>query len=371
MNVEIQTHASLQQFVPASLMFTGEQIVQGCNASETWSTRHSDADWADALLARLAPDEKAILSLSYTRGGPAIAHRVSPADISAPVFATDSNAQHDVQRHPSEADYAERVSYALQRIERGEFDKVVLGRCLDVVSTPPLQPAHVLARLLESRPGRYIFSVPLGMDTHSATLVGASPELLVRRLGERVSSFPLAGSIPRSPDPDEDLRRARQLQSSDKDLAEHAIVVRAIVDALSSICVDIEAPSKPELVSTDTLWHLGTPISARLRPGAARSSALHLAQLLHPTPAVGGSNAAALDMVDELEGSMRGYLAGCVGWVDGAGDGEFAVTIRAGVIQGERMRLFAGAGIVTGSQPDAEVKETGAKLATMARVLGL
>lgn len=365
------TAAYEPSYISAPLMFLGEQAIYAPEPCETWSVRNSDAAWADALVARLAPHEKSIISLAYKSGGPAIAHRLSPSEALPAGDSSRIGARHYVRRFPDEQTYADRVRHAVEQIGRGEFEKVVLGRCLDVVSDPPLAPEIVLARLLEKRPGRYVFSVPLGPDAGAPVLVGASPELLVRRSGDMVSSFPLAGSIPRVADPEEDRRQAESLRSSSKDLAEHAFVVRSIVEALTPFCDLVEAPSQPLVVSTDTLWHLGTPISARLKADTERPSALRLAQLLHPTPAVGGTNDAALALVDQLEGAMRGYLAGCVGWVNREGDGEFAVTIRAGIIHGECTRLFAGAGIVMDSQPEAEVRETGAKLATMARVIGL
>jgi isochorismate synthase len=231
----------------------------------------------------------------------------------------------------------------------------------------------VIDRLLVTRPGRYVFSVPLTESPDDGPLLlGASPELLVSRTGDLISCTPLAGSVPRAADPEEDARRAAGLRASEKDLAEHAFVVDAIVHALKEVCVDVEPAAAPTLISTDTLWHLASPITARLEDTASGPSALRLAQMLHPTPAVGGvPAAAAAEAIADLEGDLRDYFAGCVGWVDGAGDGVFAITIRAAVIDGSRLRLFAGAGIVAGSDPDLEVVETGAKLATMMRVTGL
>jgi isochorismate synthase len=214
--------------------------------------------------------------------------------------------------------------------------------------------------------------MPLVDGPEAPQLLGASPELLVRRRGERLVSLPLAGSIPRAADPVEDRQRAEDLQHSTKDLAEHSFVVDEIVEALSRVCRRVEADPRPRLVSTDTLHHLGTRISAELAvPDHRGLSALHLAQLLQPTPAVGGvPRSAALDVIAQLE-SDRGPLTGAVGWVDGSGDGEFAVTIRAGVLDGERLRLYAGAGIVAGSDPESELRETGAKLATMLKAVGV
>jgi isochorismate synthase len=340
----------------------------------------SDPGWADAVVGMLGAGERAMCALSFAEGAPALAHRVRGSEhaLQRPEQDDGIERTYDVTEFPTPAEYAAMVEAALAKIADGSLHKVVLGRCLDVVSDPPLVPAEIIDRLLTTRPGRYVFSVPLvpGVDgavpDDGPILVGASPELLVRRDGLEISCTPLAGSVPRSADRAEDARRAAGLRESGKDLAEHAFVVEAIVHALKDVCVEIEYPATPDLLSTDTVWHLATPIHARLAAGADGPSALRLAQLLHPTPAVGGvPTAAANAVIADLEGDLRDWFAGCVGWVDADGDGEFAVTIRAAVMDGPRLRLFAGAGIVAGSDPAAEVRETGAKLATMARVTGL
>lgn len=355
------------------LLFDGDQTLAAADALATW-TGASGPAWADRVVGALTPGTRALGVLAFAPGGPAVMHQVA-GTTAMPAYPADSFAAHEhtVTEHPSVEEYADRVRRALKRIAEGRLHKVVLGRCLDIVSDPPLEPGDVLGRLLVTRPGRYLFTVPLTADlTGGPTLLGASPELLVRRRGAEVSSLPLAGSAPRSADPATDARRAEELLVSGKDHDEHAFVVEQILATLGRHALEIEADPAPGLVATDTMWHLGTPIRARLAAGSG-PSALHLAQLLHPTPAVGGvPTEAALATIDEYEGAdLRGVLAGAVGWVDGAGDGEFAVAIRAGVLHGERLRLFAGAGIVAGSDPDAETRETSAKLATMARVVGL
>lgn len=338
----------------------------------TWRTPDgADAAWAEDVVAALAPGERALCALSFAPGAPGLAHQVVGSEhaLERPADGPVVERTYEVTEVPTAEAYAGMVQAALARIADGSLHKVVLGRCLDVVSDPPLVPAEIIDRLLATRPGRYVFCVPLD---HGPVLLGASPELLVRRDGLDISCTPLAGSVPRSDDPDEDARRAEALRGSAKDLAEHAFVVEAIVHALKDACVEIEYPASPELLSTDTVWHLATPIRARLAEGADGLSALRLAQLLHPTPAVGGvPTAAASAVIADLEGDLRDWFAGCVGWVDADGNGEFAITIRAAVIDGPRLRLFAGAGIVAGSDPASEVRETGAKLATMARVTGL
>lgn len=364
------------------LFASGEQAYVAARILDTDLTPDgADPAWADEVVAGLGAGERALCALSFAAGAPGLAHRVvgSEHPLQRPARDRSVERTYQVTEFPTADEYAGMVEAALAKIADGSLHKVVLGRCLDVVSDPPLVPAEIIDRLLTTRPGRYVFAVPLvpGSDDGRAPvegpiLVGASPELLVRREGLEISCTPLAGSVPRSADPAEDARRAAGLQQSGKDLAEHAFVVEAIVHALKEVCVEIEYPATPELMSTDTVWHLATPIHARLADAADGPSALRLAQLLHPTPAVGGvPTAAANAVIADLEGDLRDWFAGCVGWVDGNGDGEFAITIRAAVMDGPRLRLFAGAGIVAGSDPASEVRETGAKLATMARVTGL
>lgn len=359
-------------FASADLAYVAEEV------RGVWTTDDSaDTGWADTVVAELGPGERALGALSFSPDAPAVLHRVvgSERELRGPGTPV-VDREWRIREFPTPAEYADMVRAALEQIRDGSLHKVVLGRCLDVVADPPLDPADLIDRLLLTRPGRYVFSVPLSPDGDAAApgplLVGASPELLVRRAGTEIQCTPLAGSVPRSDDPVEDAERGQRLLASAKDLAEHAFVVDAIVLALKDVCVDITAPEAPELVRTDTVWHLASPISARLAEGVDGPSALRLAQLLHPTPAVGGvPTAAAQATIAALEGDLRNYFAGAVGWVDASGDGEFAVTIRAAVLDGAHLRLFAGAGIVAGSDPESEVRETGAKLATMARVTGL
>ena len=355
----------------APILFLGDETVVADGALGSWAAP-CDAAWADEVVASLGAGERAIGALSFAPGGPAIMHRVAGSGRPPTPVARDAERRHVVTPSPTREQYAGGVRDALARIAAGRLEKVVLGRCLDVVSEPPLRADEVVGRLIATRPGRYVFSVPLTADAGGGpVLVGASPELLVRRRGAEVSCLPLAGSVPRSPDPTEDLRRADALLASTKDLEEHAFVVDQIVAALRPVSLALEADPAPRLLATDTLWHLASSITATVAPGGP--SALHLARLLHPTPAVGGvPTDAALAAIEEIEGpGLRGPLAGAVGWVDGAGDGEFAVAIRAGVLHGNHLRLFAGAGIVAGSDPDAEVRETSAKLTTMAKAVGL
>ncbi len=369
-------------------VFADETSTTRGHIDRTWRSARSDSTtWVRDVVAALAPGQRAVAVLSFEPDAPALAHRLlanqvletgSSGLIGSAQAGVPARRRHRVHADPSPGEYADAVRSALARIEAGTLEKVVLGRSLQVLSDPPLAPEDVLANLAggagHGPAGRYLFSVPLGPQS-GGRLIGASPELLVRRRGSLVEAMPLAGSSPRHPDPDQDEQRRRTLGHSTKDRAEHDFVVADLVARLRSVCTDVQAGAVPEVVSTDTMWHLGTRIRATLADehlATPRWSALGLAQLVHPTPAVGGvPRAEAMRTIRQLEGQPRGWFAGSVGWVDSCGDGEFALTLRSGVLDGNSLRLWAGAGIVAGSIPEAEVAETGAKLATMTRAVGL
>lgn len=249
--------------------------------------------------------------------------------------------------------------------------KVVLARSLRVDTSATVDP-HRLAARLGGDPAvtTYVAPLPVAAGEAPAWLVGATPELLVSRRGDAVVSHPLAGSARRWADAGRDAAAAEALLASGKDHDEHRYVVEAILDALAPLCSRLRAPSRPSLQSTRTMWHLGTRIEGRLKDPEV--SAATLAGLLHPTPAVCGTpRERALQVIRALEPVDRGFYAGAVGWVDGDGDGDWYVSIRCARVQGAAMRLFAGAGIVAGSQPALEVDETGAKFRALLDALGI
>jgi len=266
---------------------------------------------------------------------------------------------------PSPAEYAAMVRQALDMIGRGALSKVVLSRSLRIEAAMPVDPLQVVARLArDGNATTFMMALPVEEHGEPATLVGATPELLVSRSGEQVLSHPLAGSAPRCRDGANDEAMAQGLLRSDKDRREHALVVEAILDILSPYCTSLGTPDGTALYSTATMWHLGTRIEGLLKRDAPSSAGL--AALLHPTPAVGGSpRAAALDAIRAIEPHDRGFYAGAIGWTDAQGDGEWHVTLRCAEICGARLTLRAGAGIVAGSSPDDEVAETRAKFRAM------
>ena len=257
---------------------------------------------------------------------------------------------------PPATAYAEVVAAALERIASGDLDKVVLARTLQVDAGRSLDARRLLHRLRAVEPHCFTFAAP----TASGTLAGASPELLVSRRGSRVRSVPLAGTAPRAGDPDEDVANAQALAASSKNRSEHAIVVEAVAEVLDGFCDDLAFDAEPVLEPTANVWHLATRFEGTLRNPS--TSVLELVAELHPTPAVGGSpQAASLAAIAGLEQFDRGAYAGPVGWIDASGDGEWAIALRCAELVADRATLYAGAGIVAGSDPADEVDETGRK----------
>lgn len=254
---------------------------------------------------------------------------------------------------PEEFVWRGAVETAVSRMQRGELEKVVLARAIDVVAEATVDARIVAGRLAERFPSCFTFVCD--------GLVGASPELLVRRTGRQAESLVLAGTIGRGADEDETARLEASLLESPKDRHEHRLAVESVMATLGAAAVEVEAEPEPQLLRLANLSHLATHVQAWLPHDAP--SALALATRLHPTAAVGGTPAAtALDLIRALEAAPRDRYAGPVGWVDGNGDGEFALALRCAQIEGSRARVWAGAGIVAESDPDAEVAETTVKI---------
>lgn len=272
-----------------------------------------------------------------------------------------------------EDEHRARVRAALDAIESHTVEKVVLARHARWRLDRPADPGELLSAFAHVGPDAAVFAAALDPAPGRAGhwLIGASPELLVRRQGRVVTCHPYAGSAARSPDPAADAAAARDLLASAKDRAEHAFVVDDLRTRLAPLCTELSVPGEPALMSTGELWHLATPIRGVLADDSV--TALDLAALLSPTPAVCGTpRAAAAELIAELE-EPRDFYAGTVGWCDAAGDGEWLVSIRCLELAADHreVRAWAGGGIVAGSDPDAEVAETAAKFRTVRRALGL
>ncbi len=244
------------------------------------------------------------------------------------------------------------VQDATDRIRQGELTKVVLARELEVDSDIALDAASLLARLRTVHPAALCFAID--------GFVGASPELLVSRVGDVVRAQPMAGTTARTGDASVDQRRAAELLASQKNRIEHQITIDMVHDTLLPWCSFLDAEPEPSVVAAGPVQHLATVVEGRLsRPAAP---VLELVAGLHPTPAVGGwPRETALTLIDQLESADRGRYAGPVGWIDAEGNGAWAVGIRSVQIAGRRARLFAGVGVVADSDPSAELEETRSK----------
>lgn len=260
-------------------------------------------------------------------------------------------------------DFERMISRATERIRAGEMSKVVLAREVLARAATAHDSAAVFAAMREQFPTCFCFCC----GTPEAAFIGASPELLLRRSGASVSTVALAGSTRRSSDPAVDDHLGEQLLRSAKDREEHAIVAARIARSLRAHAVWVEAAPEPEIVKVANIQHLATPIVAQL---AEPRSAIELAGMLHPTPAVGGEpRDAAAKAMAELEQMDRGWYAGPVGWMDATEDGEFCVALRSALLRDREARLYAGVGVVAASDPAAELAETEIKLGALLPLL--
>jgi menaquinone-specific isochorismate synthase len=317
-------------------VFVVPEVVVGRRDGVAWVTTTGGADPADVLAASPARVPAPLGRLRYADGA------LDPASWCATVEA------------------------AVQRITAGDLAKVVLARDLLVTADAPLDPRHLLRLLAARFPGCWTFAVD--------GLLGATPELLLRRTGRELSSRVLAGTAPRGAGADDD-RLAAALLGSAKDRAEHALAVDSLVAALEPYCASLTAPAEPRLLTLANVRHLASDVTGVQRRAGSRGRAglLELIGAVHPTAAVCGTptvDAAAL--IGELEGMDRGRYAGPVGWLDARGDGEFGLALRCAQLADDdprTARLFAGCGIVAGSEPAAELAETQAKFAAFQAAL--
>ncbi len=253
------------------------------------------------------------------------------------------------------------VADAVARITAGGLDKVVLARDVVAEVDGPLDPRHLLVNLAERYPSCWTFKVN--------GLLGATPELLVRRTGDLVMSRVLAGTVRRHGDEAADESMARALLGSGKDLEEHEYAVQSVARALAAHCTDLEVPDSPRVLTLANVQHLATDVSGRLADDA---SVLALAASLHPTAAVCGTpTERAFSLIQQIEGMDRGRYAGPVGWFDANNDGEFGIALRCAEVDpaAGTVRAFAGCGIVAGSVPGQELAESNAKLVPIREAL--
>ena len=317
-------------------MFVVPEVVVGRRDGVAWVTTTGDVDAAEVLAAAHTPAPAPLGRLRYADGA------LDPAS------------------------WCSGVEAAVARIGAGDLAKVVLARDLLVSADAPLDPRYLLARLADRFPDCWTFAVD--------GLLGATPELLLRRTGRELSARVLAGTAPRGAGAD-DARLAAALLGSAKDRAEHALAVDSLVRALEPYCTTLSAPAEPELLTLANVRHLATDVTGIQRRSGARDGAglLELVGAVHPTAAVCGTpTEVAAALIGELEGMDRGRYAGPVGWLDARGDGEFGLALRCAQLCDDdpaSARLFAGCGIVAGSDPVAELAETQAKFAAFQAAL--
>ncbi len=294
----------------------------------------------------LSPDAEALLELDVTGLRAPAARKLEVTAVRNPLAWTAA------------------VETAAGRLRAGGASKVVLAREILARGDGVVSAAMVARSLRAAYPSCFTYLIT-GAD--GTAFAGASPELLVRRSGDRAFSQPMAGSVARGSTDAEDERLARQLEHSAKDAVEHRVVSEFVVEALRPFARSVSA-RPPEVVRFTNIQHLATSVAAELLDPPA--DALQLAAALHPTPAVGGWPRDAADrLIDELEGMERGWYAGGVGWIDGRGDGEFAVALRCGLLWEDGARLYAGVGVMPDSDPARELEETELKFKALLTAL--
>nr|WP_236796641.1 isochorismate synthase [Amycolatopsis sp. GM8] len=363
----------LEDYTPGDFYFgTSRRTILGSGPQRTFT----DADvvaLSEHVSAELATGSGSLavgvlpFDTTDTPGHIVVPETVRVAGPARPVERKTVGAPSAVRAVPEPVRHVEAVARAIKILRDGGLRKVVLARALDLEFDFEVPARAILNNLAKDKAGAYTYAAGL---PSGRTLIGATPELLLSRVGGQVISHPHAGSMPRSADPVTDRENADALAASRKDHIEHAVLTEAIVETMRPFCRSLDVPREPSLVSTPTMWHLGTVVTGELADRDV--TALRLAAALHPTPAICGTpTEAARQLVGELEPFDRGYYAGAVGWMNAEGDGEWAVSIRCAEVDSRSLRLYAGGGIVPASDPKAELDETSAKFQTFLRAMGL
>ncbi len=325
----------------------------------TGSVLRDDGEAGAAGVATRLPAEAERLEALWTR--------VSGLAESRPIPAASSPADAPLaidRELPTPDQWRRVVGLMAGAVGRGRLDKVVFARLVDLISPVALDVAPALRRMAASAPESAIFA----FRRVDAAFIGATPERLVRSEGRTYRTAAVAGSTRRGSDDVEDAALAAELLASEKEREEHAVVVRAIRRDLAPLSARIDVAPQPGIMTLRHVQHLVTEITGTLRD---QTGLLALADLLHPTPAVGGEPPdLALAMIDEHEGFDRGWYAGPIGWLGAGGDGELMVALRSGLVRGNRATLFAGCGIVADSDPDREWEESRIKMRAVATALG-
>lgn len=278
-------------------------------------------------------------------------------------IAVDDTGDHSIESHPHVTEYASSVATAIDAIRGGALEKVVLARSVIVNSSEPVAILRVFRQLVAQYPQCYTFAWKSG----DAVFMGASPELLADVRGTALHSNPLAGSIKRGEGKGTDTALGESLLNSAKDKEEHRLVVDDLATRLAPLVDELSVPQAPSLKKMASVQHLSTEISGTLANGLG---VMDVVRAVHPTPAVGGvERDDAISFIDRTEQIDRGWYTGGIGWMNSAGDGAIAIGLRCGLVRGGLTQLFAGAGIVADSQPEAELTETRLKLKPLLNLL--
>ena len=260
--------------------------------------------------------------------------------------------------------WQDRVARAVEKIKQNQLEKVVLARFASATSDTPIDTRNLLKQLANDSPATWVYS--------NNGLVGATPELLVRLSKSLVTSRILAGTIRKTGDDERDLALAGSLARSSKDLEEHEYAVRSVADALAPLCSSTNVPESPFVLHLSNVMHLATDVTGVLSDNSSPADIFDLVSRLHPSAAVCGTPTdVAQRTIDEIEGISRGRYAGPIGWIDAKGDGELGIALRCGQISNDAksIRIYAGCGIVAGSDPEREYAESQAKLLPMRTAL--
>jgi menaquinone-specific isochorismate synthase len=266
------------------------------------------------------------------------------------------------EKYPN--DWIRNVNKAIDMLKKKELNKIVLAREVEIEFNDELSHECIIQRLMNDQQSSYIFAIESGEDCY----LGASPERLIRKVDQTISSVCLAGSTPRGKTEDEDKLLGEDLLKDQKNLDEHQFVVDMIYDSLKKVTKEVTVPDRPVLIKMRDIQHLYTPVKGKIEKD---TTIFDIIKQLHPTPALGGTpKEKALELIPQLEFFERGFYAAPLGWVDYKGDGEFIVAIRSGLIKAKKALLFAGCGIVENSNAEHEFEETVVKLRPMLRALG-
>ncbi|MEC1352539.1 isochorismate synthase [Bacillus sonorensis] len=363
---------SLHQTAVGPLLFGGFSFDPLEEREQHWRYYPEGAFFVPSVMLTKAEDEAFITVNKWTSSDEDGRKVLEDLKASVPELANVNAFREDEKQHVQieakeelhVSEWLDAIRHATGEIKKGKYDKIVLAREILLRFHEPVRLHNVLSKLMSEQKTSYIFAI----EENGTSFVGASPERLIKKDGNKVLSTCLAGSIKRGRTEQEDRMLGLELLNDEKNLIEHDIVVNMINQAFLANCSHVKKPAKPSLYKTKNVQHLYTPVVGQMNDDA---SLFDLIEELHPTPALGGApQQKAVEVIRNIEPMSRGWYAAPAGWVDFGGNGEFAVAIRSGLIDSNEARLFAGCGIVADSDPMLEYEETQIKLKPMLSALG-